>query len=93
MESPLKRFNSSVTVVEYGPIVQPSDFRVDIQSPLSCDTDSFRRDDDKGKDKALQTAFHVYAGKDAADFEQQVLVEILHHDGCKEQEHRIVLHG
>lgn len=92
MESPLKRFNSSVTVVEYGPIVQPSDFRVDIQSPLSCDTDSFRRDDDKGKDKALQTAFHVYAGKDAADFEQQVLVEILHH-GCKEQEHRIVLHG
>ena len=72
--------------------MQPFVLRVDVQSPLSGDTGSFGRDYDEGEDKTLQTTFHVYTGKDAADFEQQVLVEILQHVG-KGQKHRIVLYG
>ena len=69
--------------------MQPSVFRVDIQSPLPGDTDPFRRNDDEGKDKSLQAAFHVYTGKDAADLGQQVLIEILQHGG-EEQKYRVI---
>ncbi len=49
--------------IEYGPVVQPSVLRVDVQSPLSGDTDPFRQDNNEGEDKALQATFHVYTGE------------------------------
>ena len=90
--APVKAFDSSVTGIEYGPVVQPSVLRVDIQHPLSGDTNPFRRDNNEGEDKALQATFHVYTGENFADLGQQVLVKILQHGG-KEKENRIVLHG
>ena len=65
--------------------MQPSVLRVDVQSPLSGDTDPFRRDNNEGEDKALQATFHVYTGEIFADLGQQVLVKILQHGG-KEKE-------
>ena len=91
-DSPSKTFGSSVTDFEYGPVVQPSVLRVDVQSPLSGDTDPFRRDNNEGEDKALQATFHVHTGENFADLGQQVLVKILQHGG-KEKENRVVLHG
>ena len=66
-DNPSKTFSSSVTGIEYGPVVQSSVLRVDVQSPLSGDTDPFRRDNDEGEDKALQSTFHVDTGEDVAD--------------------------
>ena len=37
-DSPSKMFGSSVTDFEYGPVVQPSVLRVDVQRPLLGDT-------------------------------------------------------
>ena len=91
-DSPSKTFDSSVTGIEYGPVMQPSVLRVDVQSPLSGDTDPFRRDNNEGEDKALQATFHVHTGENFADLGQQVLVKILQHGG-KEKENRVVLHG
>ena len=90
--SPSKTFGSFVTGIEYGPVVQPSVLRVDVQRPLSGDTDPFRRDNNEGEDKALQATFHVYTGENFADLGQQVLVKILQHGG-KEKENSVVLHG
>ena len=72
--------------------MQSSVLRVDVQSPLSGDTDPFRRDNNEGEDKALQATFHVYTGENFADLGQQVLVKILQHGG-KEKANRVVLHG
>ena len=91
-DSPYKTFGSSVTGSEYGPVVQPSVLRVDVQSPLSGDTYPFRRDNNEGEDKALQATFHVYTEENYADLGQQVLVKILQHGG-KEKENRVVLNG
>ena len=66
-DSPSITFGSSVTDIEYGPVVQPSVLRVDVQSPLSSDTDPFRRDSNEGEDKALQATFHVYTEENFAD--------------------------
>ena len=90
--APSKTFDSSVTGIEYGPVVQPSVLRVDVQSPLPGDTAPFRRDNNECEDKALQATFHVYTGENFADLGQQELVKILQHGG-KEKENRIVLHG
>lgn len=65
--SPSKTFGSSVTGIEYGPVVQPSVLCVDVQRPLPGDTGPFSRNNNEGKDKALQATFHVYTGKDCAD--------------------------
>ena len=91
-DNPSKTFDSSVTGIEYGPVVQPSVLRVDVQHPLSGDTDPFRRDNNEGEDKALQVTFLVCTGENFADLGQQVLVKILQHGG-KEKENRVVLHG
>ncbi len=91
-DSPSKTFGSSVTDIEYGPVVQPSVLRVDVQNPLSGGMDPFRRDNNKGKDKALQATFHVYTGENFADLGQQVLVKILQHGG-KKKGNRVILHG
>ena len=64
---PSKTFGSSATGIEYVPVVQPSVLRVDVQSPLSGDTDPFRRDNNEGEDKALQATFHVFIGGNRAD--------------------------
>ena len=71
-DSPSKTFGSSVTDFEYGPVVQPSVLRVDVQSPLSGDTDPFRRDNNEGEDKVLQATFHVYTGENFEDLEVPV---------------------
>ena len=60
---PSKTFSLSVAGVENGPVVQLSVFRIDIQRPLSGDTYPFRRNNNEGKDKALQATLHVYAGE------------------------------
>ena len=91
-DSPSKTFDSSITGIEYGSVMQPSVHRVDVQSPLSGDTDPFRRDNNEGEDKALQATFHVYSGENFADLGQQVLVKILQHGG-KKKENRVVLNG
>ena len=91
-DSPSKTFGSSVTGIEYGPVVQPSVLRVDVQNPLSDDTDPFRRDNKEGEDKARQATFHVYTGENFADLGRQVLLKILQHGG-KKKENRVVLHG
>ena len=66
-DSPSKTFDSSVTGIEYGPVVQPSVLRVDVQNPLSGDTDTFQRSNNEGEDKALQATFHVFIGRNSAD--------------------------
>ena len=71
-DNPSKTFGSSVTGIEYGPVVQPSVLRVDVQSLLFGDTDPFRRDNNEGEDKALQATFHVYTGENFADLEVPV---------------------
>ena len=91
-DSPSKTFGSSVIGIEYGPVVQPSVLRVDVQNPLSGDTNPFRRDNNGGEDKALQATFHVYTGENFAVLGQQVLVKILQHGG-KKKENRVVLNG
>ena len=67
---PSETSGSSVTGIEYGPVVQPSLLRVDVQSSLSGDTDPFRRDNNEGEDKALQATFPVYPGEIFADLGQ-----------------------
>ena len=57
-DSPSKTFGSSVTGIEYGPLVPPSVLRVDEQGPLYGDTHPFRRDNNEGEDKALQATYH-----------------------------------
>ena len=66
-DSPSKTFGSSATGIEYGPVVQPSVLRVDVQSPLSGDTDTFHGKNNEGEDKALQATFHVFIGENRAD--------------------------
>ena len=48
-DKPSETFGTSVTGIEYDPVVQPSVLRVDVQSPLSGDTDPFRRDNNEGE--------------------------------------------
>ena len=78
-------------LVEHRPVVQPPVLRIDVQRPLPGHADPFGWDDDECKDETLQPAFHVKAWEHAADFGQEILVEVLQHGG-EEQEHGIVLH-
>ena len=71
--------------------MQPSIFRVYIHCPLPGNLAPFCRNDNEGKDKAIQPTFHVNAREDAADSSLQIPVKILQHGG-KEQEYRIVFH-
>ena len=66
-DSPSITFGSSVTDIEYGPVVQPSVLCVDVQNPLSGDTDTFHGSNNEGEDKALQATFHVFIGGNRAD--------------------------
>ena len=56
--------------------MQSSVLRVDILRPLSGDLNPFYQYGNEGKDEVFQPAFHVNAWEDAANFSQQVLVEI-----------------
>jgi len=69
---PSETFGSSVTGIEYGPIVQPSVRRVDVQNPLSGDTDTFHGNNNEGEDKALQATFHVFIGENRADLANRI---------------------
>ena len=64
---PSETLGSSVTGIEYDPVVKPSVLRVDVQSPLSGDTDTFHGNNNEGEDKALQATFHVFIGENRAD--------------------------
>ena len=59
---PSETFGSSVTGIEYGPVVQQSVLRVDVQSSLPGDTDTFT-----GITMKAKTTFHVFIGGNRAD--------------------------
>ena len=69
---PSETFGSSVTGIEYDPVVQPSVLRVDVQNPLPGDTNPFHGSNNEGEDKALQATFHVFIGENRADLANRI---------------------
>ena len=60
---PSKTFGSSATGIEYVPVVQPSVLRVDVQSSLPGDTDTFTGITMKAKTKRFRQLFMSSSGE------------------------------